>query len=167
MLLSNTKRNFLFGRVSDHRAIRPPWSIQDDLFVERCTRCGECIKECPNNVIRIADGGFPEMNFSAAGCDFCEVCVDVCESGALRKEVQPPFDLLAAIDQNCFSERGVICRSCGEVCHARAIRFQQVVGGVTHVMIDFDTCNGCGECVSICPAESITMKHRLTQETPA
>jgi len=167
MSISNAKRNFLLGRASVHKTIRPPWSVNEELFIERCTRCGECIKECPNNVIAVADGGFPKLDFSAAGCDFCEVCVDVCKPRALSKDTQPPLNLLAIIDSSCFSERGVICRSCGEVCDSRAIHFKLVVGGITHVMIDFNSCNGCGECVSICPAHSITMKHRITQENPA
>lgn len=167
MSLSNAKRNFLFGRASDHRVIRPPWSIDEALFTERCTRCGDCVRECPNNIIVDRDGGFPALKFESSGCDFCAVCVDVCKTGALDKRIDPPFTLIADIDDNCFSERGVICRSCGEVCPARAIRFKQVVGGITHVMIDFDHCNGCGECVGICPAHAISIKHTMTQENPA
>lgn len=161
MALSTSKRNLLFGRISAKKAIRPPWAINEDDFIEICNRCGECVKQCPRNVIRIEDGGFPAMNFTHAGCDFCEVCVAVCKPEALKLNDFAGFNLTAEISSECFSERGVICRSCGEVCESRAIRFQQVVGGITHVLMDTEHCNGCGECVGICPAHAITMKQQL------
>lgn len=160
MAISNSKRNLIFGRTPAHQSVRPPWAIMEHEFIETCTRCGECVKQCPVNIIRIADGGFPEMNFSTSGCDFCEVCVAVCLPGALKLTQAVPFNSIAIISDECFSERGVICRSCGESCETRAIRFKQVVGGVAHVLMDTDQCNGCGECVSTCPAHAITIEQR-------
>jgi len=160
MNLSGSKRNLIFGRVSPSEPVRPPWAINEIAFIDTCDRCGECVKQCPVNVIRFADGGFPEMNFSSSGCDFCEVCVAVCQPGALILNDVDPFQSIATIGEDCFSERGVICRSCGEVCEIQAIKFKQVVGGVTHVLMNTENCNGCGECVSICPADAITIKHR-------
>lgn len=160
MAISNSRRNLFFGKISAHSPIRPPWAINEDDFIEICNRCGECIKECPRNVIKISDGGFPAMNFSRAGCDFCEVCVAVCKPEALMLNEFSPFNLVAKINNDCFSERGVICRSCGEVCESQAIKFKLVVGGVAHVLMDTASCNGCGECVSTCPAQAITIEHR-------
>jgi len=159
MAVSNSKRNLLFGRISARRPIRPPWAISEEQFIELCNRCGECTKECPKNVIKIADGGFPEIDFTASGCDFCEICVAVCKPEALSLKVNPAFNIRASIGADCFSERGVICKSCGEVCETRAIQFKLAVGGITHVVMNNDLCNGCGECVSICPANAITIKH--------
>ena len=164
MALSTSKRNLLFARNSQEKAFRPPWSISEKDFIETCTRCGECFKECPSNVIKIGDGGFPELDFSHAGCDFCQVCVQVCQPGALKIRDCPALNSVAHIDENCFSERGVICRSCGEICNVGAIRFKPAVGGITHVLLNTELCNGCGECVHLCPAQSITMKHRTTEE---
>lgn len=160
MAISNSKSSFIFGNISALRPVRPPWALSENEFIETCTRCGECVKQCPVNVIRLAEGSFPEMNFSTSGCDFCEVCAAVCMPGAIKLGQQAPFDSMAIISNECFSERGVICRSCGEACEIQAIHFQQVVGGVTHVLMNTDNCNGCGECVSICPADAITIKHR-------
>lgn len=167
MAISNSKRSFIFAHTAKELPFRPPWSLSEDDFVELCTRCGECFKECPRNIIQLGDGGFPELDFSYTGCDFCEVCVQVCEPGALKKRDFPALTLLANIGENCFSERGVICRSCGEICEAEAIKFKPNVGGVTRVLINTELCNGCGECVHICPAQSITMKHRTLEESPA
>lgn len=166
-MLSLTKRNLIFARRSSTAAFRPPWSIAEVDFIERCTRCGACSKECPSNVIRMADGGFPELDFSHAGCDFCEVCVAVCQPQALKLNGSAAINLTAQIGDSCFSERGVICRSCGEVCYMGAIRFKPALGGITRVLLNSNQCNGCGECVHICPAQSITMKHRTIGENSA
>ncbi len=160
MAISITKRNLIFGKITAPQPIRPPWASSEDEFIETCNRCGECVRQCPVNVIQIADGGFPEMNFSTSGCDFCEVCAAVCLPAALKIRHSDPFDSVAVISNECFSERGVICRSCGESCETKAIHFKQVVGGVTHVFMNTDNCNGCGECVSTCPAHAITIEHR-------
>ena len=160
MSISNSKRNFLRGRFSAPHPMRPPWAINEQQFIDTCTRCAECSNHCPNNIIRIASGGFPELNMSQAGCNFCEICVEVCAPNALSHQVAEPLNIYASVSDACFSERGIVCRSCGEVCESRAIKFQQVVGGVAHVLLDTTSCNGCGECVSLCPASAITMQQR-------
>ena len=140
--------------------LRPPWAIIEHEFIETCTRCTDCVKQCPQNIIRIADGGFPEINVSEAGCDFCQACVQACLPNALNLGISVPFNCYATINDNCFSERGVICRSCGEVCEVQAIKFKQVVGGITHVAMETLSCTGCGECISVCPAFAISLQHR-------
>ena len=44
-----------------------------------------------------------------------------------------------------------------EICEHRAISFQLVVGGSCNVLMDTTICNGCGECISICPANAISI----------
>ncbi len=166
MIPSRSKRNLLFGRTSGQHPIRPPWAVTESDFLDLCNRCGECARECPQAIIRMSDGGYPEIDFSAGGCDFCEVCVAVCKAEALKLDGRAPWQQVAVLGDNCFSERGVICRSCGEVCEMQAIRFQQVVGGVTHVLMDSESCTGCGECVAICPAQAITIQTRTQGEHP-
>jgi len=160
MTISRSKRNLLFGRPANEATLRPPWAVDESEFHRLCDRCGECARECPRGIIRMSDGGYPEVDFRMAGCDFCEVCVAVCKPEALRLDGRPAWQQVARTGDRCFSERGVICRSCGEVCEMEAIRFQQVVGGITHVIMDVDACNGCGECVSICPADAITINRQ-------
>ena len=160
MAISNSKRHLLRGRISASMPFRPPWAIDEESFIDLCTRCHECVNQCPQHVIKKGGGGFPEMNFTRAGCDFCERCADVCQSNALQIQNEDAFNTLVTINQDCFSERGIVCRSCGEVCESRAISFKQVVGGVTHVLMNTSSCNGCGECISLCPANSISLQHR-------
>ena len=71
-------------------ARRPPWALAEAAFVARCTRCDACITACPEQVLRRADGGYPEIAFTDSGCDFCGECAAVCEPGALdRLRVRP------------------------------------------------------------------------------
>lgn len=158
MSISNSKRSLIFGRTASRQFVRPPWAIAENDFTEVCNRCGECVKQCPSHVIRIASGGFPEMNFSEAGCDFCRDCVEACQPDALKYSESAAFDSAANIGDKCLAEQGVVCRSCGEVCEVQAIEFRLVVGGITHVSMATDLCNGCGECVSVCPAHAITVE---------
>ncbi len=160
MTLTCSRRNLLSGRLAREVALRPPWAGEEMRFLDLCDRCGACSRECPKGIIRMGDGGYPEMDFSVGGCDFCEVCAAVCKAEALSIEARSPWQQVARVGEECFSERGVICRSCGEVCEMEAIRFQQVVGGITHVSLELESCNGCGECVSICPAHAITINRK-------
>ena len=152
---------FLRGNYRSEPPLRPPWSQTEQLFTELCDRCDECIEACPSKVIRRGEAGFPTMDFSRGGCDFCQQCAQACPVGAIQinhDNVSSPWSAMAEITSRCFSERGVVCRSCGEVCEMRAIRFRLAVGGVALIELNQRDCNGCGECVSICPAAAIQVK---------
>ena len=153
---------FLRGNYKSEPSLRPPWSQVEDVFVDVCDRCDKCITACHNAVIKRGSAGFPEMNFASAGCDFCEACVEACPTQAIQltdvNRLQP-WIYKASINNTCFSERGIVCRSCGEVCEMRAIRFKLAVGGVAHIEFNTQDCNGCGECVSVCPANAIAIKY--------
>lgn len=153
-----SKRNLLSARNSGWFPMRPPWAIDEASFIEQCTRCADCAKACPKKIITMGDGGFPEVSFKRQGCDFCEHCVDICNRAALSKQQPAVFRWSAVINNSCFSMRGVVCRSCGEICDSRAITFKALVGGITQVHLSSTSCSGCGECISICPADAITLK---------
>jgi len=153
---------FLRGNFNREQPLRPPWSQAEQLFTELCERCDRCIDACPVKIIRRGVGGFPEMNFSRGGCDFCQACARQCPSQAIQLSPSnefEPWHATAFVSDQCFSARGVVCRSCGEVCEMRAIRFKQAVGGVALIELNSRDCNGCGECVSICPASAIQVKN--------
>lgn len=152
---------FLRGNYKGEQPLRPPWSQAEHVFTDVCDRCDECIRVCHARLIEAGGSGFPVMNFSRAGCDFCRACVDACPTGAIQidKDNQHmPWQSQAVISDQCFSERGIVCRSCGEVCEVHAIRFRLAVGGAALIELNSSVCNGCGECVSICPANAIQVK---------
>ncbi|MCP3672418.1 MAG: 4Fe-4S dicluster domain-containing protein, partial [Gammaproteobacteria bacterium] len=98
---------FLRGGLSGKRdPIRPPWSLPEPEFIDKCNRCGDCIPACEYELIKIDRGGYPEIDFSQGGCDFCGDCVTVCKPGAIKKasdEDALPWTLKATILDSCLS----------------------------------------------------------------
>jgi polyferredoxin len=81
-------------RGFDAKAIRPPGSVAEPEFLERCIKCDQCINVCPTNVLQpstLAEGGLeglwtPVMDFSVGFCQLnCTLCSEVCPTGAIQK----------------------------------------------------------------------------------
>lgn len=88
----------LSGAVNDRafseKAIRPPGSVEEGEFLERCIKCDQCINVCPTNVLQpstLSQGGLeglwtPVMDFSVGACQLnCTLCSEVCPTGAIQK----------------------------------------------------------------------------------
>ena len=172
MTTSINRAQFLRGDFSGKSfSPRPPWALPESEFTDLCTRCDDCASACFDNLIVKARGGYPIIDFSRGGCDFCEDCVDACKPGALKKisEETPPWSLVASIGQSCLAINAVTCRSCGDACDQRAISFQLQIGGKATPHLDQQSCNGCGLCFAVCPVKAVeistfdsergTMKH--------
>ncbi len=101
MAQSITRKQFLRGDFrNQHAAIRPPWAYDENEFVERCSRCNECIKHCPESIIVPDKHGFPMVDFTKGECLLCHECVDHCEPEALSQDLdRPPWDLKAEITE--------------------------------------------------------------------
>jgi polyferredoxin len=75
------------------RLIRPPGSLEEDEFLARCIRCGQCMKVCPTNAIQPAlfesgiEGMWTPMLVMRVGyCEYnCVLCSQVCPTGAIWK----------------------------------------------------------------------------------
>ncbi|MCP5140858.1 MAG: ferredoxin-type protein NapF [Chromatiales bacterium] len=140
-------------------ARRPPWALAEAEFVTRCTRCDACIAACPEQLLARGDGGFPEIAFTRAGCDYCGKCAAACAAQALdRVAVDTAFPWVAEIGATCLSQRGVECRICGDACAPRAIRFRPAVRAAARPELDPARCDGCGFCLSVCPEHAITLR---------
>ena len=98
-----------FGPNFDAKRIRPPGSVDEREFLERCIRCGECMKVCPNNAIHASLGEagleglwtpilIPRIGYCE---ESCVLCGQVCPTGAIRRfteqerrgEGQPPIKI--------------------------------------------------------------------------
>lgn len=157
-----TRAQFLSGDWGARRApLRPPWARAEHDFVARCTRCDECVGACPTGIIEKGRGGFPAVNFARGECTFCGKCAVACAPRALvRREAETPWAVAAEIGSACLALQGVVCRSCGDRCETRAIRFRLAPRAVSLPVLAGDACTGCGACVSVCPARAITMQAR-------
>ncbi len=75
------------------RLIRPPGSVPEREFMERCIRCAECMKVCPNNALHPAflesgiEGFWTPILIPRIGyCEpSCVLCGQVCPTGAIQK----------------------------------------------------------------------------------
>src|SRR5512147_841677 len=114
------RRSFLRGKLAEASAQdvtaapRPPWSLRPDAqFTARCTRCGDCVRACPTQVLHIGDGGFVQIRFDAAGCSLCGECATACPTGAIDRAASPmPFLWRVVVSDRCLNRRGVECRVC-------------------------------------------------------
>jgi polyferredoxin len=106
----------LSGRLSrnwSHKVIRPPGALPEEQFLERCIKCGQCMRICPTNVIQPAgiDTGLenlwtPVLNnrIGSSGCQLnCVACGQVCPTSAIR-----PITLDEKLGIGKFADAGPI-----------------------------------------------------------
>ena len=161
-----SRRQFLRGDFSSRSAVvRPPWSVGDAAFVNRCSRCDECIKACPEKILIQDRQGFPQVDFLLGECSFCGDCAKVCREGAFLPVTQTPWNWVASIHQSCVAFKQVECRICAEQCEAEAISFRPTAGQIARPALDPSLCSGCGACVALCPTRAIHMARATAQPT--
>jgi ferredoxin-type protein NapF len=154
-----SRRGFLRGRPRPKAEIRPPWALAEAAFIDRCTRCNDCLPACAQAILIAGDGGYPTVDFSRAECTFCGECVKVCRPQALlRDNDRTPWAIKALISDLCLARRGVECRVCGDFCDVRAIRFTPRLGGSPLPEIATEQCTGCGACLAPCPSQAIAIR---------
>ena len=158
-MVDASRRGFLRARPRPRAEIRPPWSLPESAFIDRCTRCGDCLTACPQKILAVGDGGFPTVDFTRGECTFCGACAAACQPLALvRREGLSAWPYKALVSDSCLPRSGIECRVCGDFCDVRAIRFAPRLGGSPLPAIDKDTCTGCGACVAPCPTAAITIR---------
>jgi ferredoxin-type protein NapF len=154
------RRGFFRGRPRPRVELRPPWALPEDAFIDRCTRCSDCLTACPQKILIVGDGGYPTIDFKLGECTFCSDCVSACQPKALLRPdtEQSAWTYKAAIGEDCLPHQGVECRVCSDFCDARAIRFAPRLGGSPLPDIDPEKCTGCGACVAACPVVTIRIR---------
>ncbi len=166
-------------QASDPRLIRPPGSLTENRFLERCQRCGLCMKACPTNVIQpaLGEAGIagiwtPVLSMSTGYCEYsCTLCGSVCPTGAIqlitgKEKIAGPIRIGSAfVDRGrClpWTENGA-CIVCEEVCPTspKAVIFREadVAGFGTERLrmkqpyVNLRQCVGCGICQNKCPVK--------------
>ena len=159
------------------KAIRPPGSIEEEQFLDRCVRCQACVRICAST------GGClqPALNESgwlgiwtpiavpALGyCEYnCKLCSEVCPTGAIQELTLEEkkklvmgtayFDRSRCIPWYQHND----CLVCEEHCPVsdKAIKFDErevlTVGGEMKLVkfphVIEESCIGCGICETKCP----------------
>ena len=143
--------------------LRPPGAVAESLFLERCTRCGDCAKVCPHGSITFDLGnGSPVIFPDETPCYLCEdfPCVAACATKALlplnsRKEVK--MGLASVSHRNCTAEQG--CNACVSQCPTEALSMDF---SALRVLVSAQRCVGCGLCEYACKSvnDAVAIKVR-------
>lgn len=142
--------------------LRPPGAIAEDLFLDTCQRCGECVKACPADAIFALDdsnaggAGTPAIDPDAAACVVCEglQCTHVCPSGALLPLFDPGeirMGVAEVYGGMCVRSRGETCTLCVDRCPLGETAIRFVGDGPPEVLAA--GCVGCGVCQLYCPTQ--------------
>ena len=156
------RRAFFRGTTGRTALLRPPFSIEDEIeFFDTCTACGDCIDVCPTGILISDSQNRPHVDFSNGLCTFCKECATSCQVDAIRindENAERPWTLKAHLNDTCLENKGISCRACEFECGEGAIRFRPQLGGRSLVQIDATRCTGCGECIGVCPSDTISIR---------
>jgi polyferredoxin len=116
----------LAGAGRDPSLIRPPGALDEERFLARCIRCGQCMRVCPTNIIQPAllQAGVqglwtPAVNYrlGLSGCQpNCIACGQVCPTAAIR-----PLSLEEKQGVGAFADQGPICMGTAFVDRTRCL----------------------------------------------
>jgi ferredoxin-type protein NapG len=143
--------------------LRPPGAADEALFLERCTKCRDCIKACPPGaIVAHAHDGTPVLFADQSPCLLCDdfPCIAACATNALLP-VDGIGDVrmgVAAISQRlCTAGQG--CHACVSKCPTQALAMDF---GSLRLVISPETCVGCGICESVCKTVNDHVAIRVT-----
>ena len=131
--------------------LRPPGAVDEELFLSRCTKCGDCLPACPYASIKndLATG-YPVIFANESPCHLCDdfPCISACETEALlpvgdRAEVRMGLAVVSRAD--CTADQG--CRFCLSKCPVGALSVDFLDA---YPVVDQEKCVGCGICEQVC-----------------
>ena len=131
--------------------LRPPGAASESLFLERCTRCGDCVKACPYGAITVHPHDDSPILFpDQTPCYLCEdlPCIAACGTHALEavEDIEDIRMGLATVSSKaCTAEQG--CNACVSQCPTRALSMDFDMLGI---MVSGEQCVGCGICEYTC-----------------
>jgi ferredoxin-type protein NapG len=159
------------SRALPVEALRPPGALTEQEFLAACLRCGLCVRDCPYDILSLADlgdgpaHGTPYFVARAEPCEMCEdiPCVAACPTAALDKGLERIDDARMGIAallgrDTCLNLKGLRCDVCYRVCPllGEAItldeRHNERSGAhaIFEPVVHPDACTGCGKCEKSC-----------------
>ncbi len=160
-------------------ALRPPGALPERDFLAACTRCGLCVRDCPYDILKLAELGeevalgTPYFTARMAACEMCEdiPCVPVCPTGALDHNLTNIDDsrmglAVVADQESCIAFLGLRCEICFNICPVRGkaitIERRHNIRSGKHALfipiVHSDHCTGCGKCEEACITDEASIK---------
>ena len=161
------------------QAIRPPGALAESEFVSRCVRCGLCVRDCPYDILSLAQLGdavpigTPYFTARTGPCEMCDdiPCVAACPTGALDHQLtdinNAQMGLAVLVDQEeCIAFQGLRCEVCYNVCpiqeKAITLDYRHNKRSGKHAflipIVHSEHCTGCGLCEKACVMDEATIK---------
>lgn len=140
---------------------RPPGALPEEEFLDKCLRCGNCVKNCPADAIQPLQSqdsdivNTPYIDPDEQPCVICDslACMHVCPSGALQIVYAEDIRIGLAVfnADTCLRTQSVACSYCVDTCPIGedAIKFSP--DGIVEVADS--GCTGCGVCQYACPTD--------------
>jgi ferredoxin-type protein NapG len=131
--------------------LRPPGAAPEALFLEQCTRCGDCVKACPYGSIKLDPSAASPVIFpDETPCYLCEdfPCIAACGTEALlpvSSRDRVAMGTAVVSHRDCTAGQG--CHACVSGCPTRALSMDFEA---FRLMVSDDRCVGCGVCEHIC-----------------
>ena len=143
--------------------LRPPGAVDEALFLERCTKCGDCTKACPYGSITFhLQNGTPVIFADQTPCYLCEdvPCIAACATEALlpvegREQIR--MGLAAISHQVCTAGQG--CHACASKCPTDALSMDF---DRQRLVVTTERCVGCGLCEQVCRTVNDHVAIRVT-----
>jgi ferredoxin-type protein NapG len=132
--------------------LRPPGAVEEELFLQRCTRCGDCLPACPFGSIQKEPAtGYPIIVAKETPCYLCPEfpCISACSTTALLPIEDPTkvrMGLAVVSRDDCLADQG--CRSCVARCPVEALSV--VDCSEPYPVVEQEKCVGCGICEETC-----------------
>ncbi|MFO0773031.1 MAG: 4Fe-4S binding protein [Nitrospiraceae bacterium] len=131
--------------------LRPPGAVEEAAFLERCTRCDDCVAACPHgSIVRSEADASPVIFADEMPCYLCHdlPCIAACGTDALVMVESPQLVRMGQAvvsDRFCTASHG--CHACVSKCPVEALHMDF---GDMKLRVDAATCVGCGVCEYVC-----------------
>ena len=142
--------------------LRPPGAVGEAIFLERCTKCSDCMKACPHESIVIHQDGTPVIYPDQMPCYLCDdtPCIAACATEALLPvgSVNEARMGVAVINHRlCTAGQG--CHACVSKCPTDALTMDF---DAQRLVVAVERCVGCGMCEHVCRTVNDHIAIRVT-----